>query len=374
MRIAFVSTILDHVWGGADVLWTQAAEQACERGQDIFLGISDVVREAPRVKNLLARGAQAAAHTMPVQGGKLRGVRELARRAKGRRPLAETLREWRPDRLVLSQGGMFDYLAETELLDAAQSSGIPYEIICQCNDWTFRVPPSEFAEAQRRALAARRFWFVSQHNLAVAESQLARPLPNARAIQNPMERAVAATSWPEEGTLRFATVSRLHYLSKGLDLLFHALRRGLAGQPGWTLTLYGRGDDEPYLRQLARTLQIEDRLEFAGFATDIAKIWGRHHLMLLPSRWEGCSLSMLEALASGRAVLATAVGGVSDWITDGVNGFVCPAPEAGLLAETLQRAWERRKEWRAMGEQSRARFASQHDPLPGRTLLDDFPA
>lgn len=372
MRIAFVSTILNHVWGGADVLWTQAAEQAQAQGHEVLLGVSDVVLEAPRIKKLLEHGAQATIHSAPIQGGKLRGVRELARRARGQKSTAEALQAWRPDRLILSQGGMFDYLAEAEILDAAESAGIPCEILCQCNDWSFCAPPSQFDEARRRALAARRFWFVSRHNLAVAESQLAMRLPNARIIQNPMECDLTPPAWPPDVPARFATVSRLHHLSKGLDLLFHALRHALSEKPGWTLTLFGRGDDEPYLRELAAHLQLEDRIAFAGFAPDIRKIWESHQIMLLPSRWEGCSLAMLEALASGRPVLAANVGGVSDWITDGENGFVCPAPEAGLLAKTLARAWEQRGEWQGMGEKSRQRYQSQHDPLPGRTLIEDF--
>ena len=58
---------------------------------------------------------------------------------------------------------------------------------------------------------------------------------------------------------------------------------------------------------------------------------------------------MTEAIGFGRPVIATAVGGASEWIADGVNGFLCPVAEEGLLIGTLKRALEERHRWKDMG-------------------------
>jgi glycosyltransferase involved in cell wall biosynthesis len=71
----------------------------------------------------------------------------------------------------------------------------------------------------------------------------------------------------------------------------------------------------------------------------------------------------------GRPVLATDVGGVSDWITDGVEGYVAPEISAAAIRATLIRALADRPRWPTMGTAARARFDGQRDPDPVGSLL-----
>ncbi len=67
-------------------------------------------------------------------------------------------------------------------------------------------------------------------------------------------------------------------------------------------------------------------------------------------------MTIPEAMLCGRGVLATRVGGATDWLRDGETGFLCPAPTVPLLAEALDRAWQARDRWQSMGEAA-AEFA-----------------
>jgi glycosyltransferase involved in cell wall biosynthesis len=82
---------------------------------------------------------------------------------------------------------------------------------------------------------------------------------------------------------------------------------------------------------------------------------------------------MLEALACGRPVLATAVGGVSDWIVAGENGFVCDETDVAALTSTLRRAWSLRATWPQLGIGA-ARTAARLDPNPECALLAALPS
>jgi len=150
--------------------------------------------------------------------------------------------------------------------------------------------------------------------------------------------------WPLATTPRIAVVARLEADIKGLDVLLEALAlTPPAG--GWQVDIFGRGPDETALRIRTAALGLGSRVNFCGYEPDVRQIWANHHCLLLPSRREGCALAMLEALACGRPVFTTDVGGARDWVEPGINGFIFPAGGAQALAETLQLALAKFSRW-----------------------------
>jgi glycosyltransferase involved in cell wall biosynthesis len=99
---------------------------------------------------------------------------------------------------------------------------------------------------------------------------------------------------------------------------------------------------------------------------DIKAIWEQNHLLVLPSRYEGLPLVLVEAMWCGRPAVVTDVAGNTEVCIDNETGFVAPAPTVALLADTLQRAWDRGEYWQRMGLAARARAESQipRDPIP----------
>ena len=91
------------------------------------------------------------------------------------------------------------------------------------------------------------------------------------------------------------------------------------------------------------------RVDFRGFTDDVERVWAEHHALVLPSRHEGMPLAVVEAMLCGRVCIVTDVAGNTEFIEDGVTGFVAPAPTAPLVREVLERAWDRRGEWRQIG-------------------------
>ncbi len=122
---------------------------------------------------------------------------------------------------------------------------------------------------------------------------------------------------------------------KGVDLLVEALAR--LG-PEVRLVLVGSGPLEGTLRRRARALGLEGRLLWAG-EVDHARIplyLAACDTLVLPSRSEGEPNVVLEAIASGRPVVAAAVGGVPGLVRPGENGLLVPPEDAGALARALE--------------------------------------
>jgi glycosyltransferase involved in cell wall biosynthesis len=133
--------------------------------------------------------------------------------------------------------------------------------------------------------------------------------------------------------------------------------------------VYGNGADEAYLRDFMAYLKLANMVEFCGYTADLRSVWSDGEILLLPSRFEGSPVSMLEAMAFGRPVLRTTYGGAAEWVEDGVDGYLCPAAEVGLLCETLRRALNERSRWRDMGAVAHAKIIRHLSPDPAQAFL-----
>jgi glycosyltransferase involved in cell wall biosynthesis len=119
---------------------------------------------------------------------------------------------------------------------------------------------------------------------------------------------------------------------KGLDVLLHAWP---AVDAGAHLCIVGDGEEGVALRAQASGLR---GIRFHGALTDVAPLLRAADVCVLPSRGEGLPVALLEAMSSGLAVVATAVGGVPEAIEDGKTGLLVPPEAPHALAEALRRA------------------------------------
>ena len=78
------------------------------------------------------------------------------------------------------------------------------------------------------------------------------------------------------------------------------------------------------------------------------KIWEQNHLLLLPSRYEGRPVAVVEAMQCSRPCLVTYGSGGDEILEHEKTGFICPAPTVPLLTEALENAWRQRSRWQAM--------------------------
>jgi glycosyltransferase involved in cell wall biosynthesis len=367
MKIAFVSTILHYPWGGADALWTSAAETAIGRGDTVFVAVSGRVARHDRVRALQARGAAILLRPEP------EAPPPLWQRAWRRSPWSErhplrlrnAIGNFRPDFVVFSCGGTYDPILEPALVAWLQASGTPYRIIANFQE-EHPVMSEEGRQAARAALTgAARIYCVSPRNLELTRLQLLDPLPNAETIHgcmgiNPID-AGSAPAWPDPPPWSFACIARLEPV-KGLDLLIHALAASLREFPEWRLNIYGRGPQREYLQACAHYAGLGERIHFPGFVERLDDIWAQNHLLLSPAVDEGMPVTLPEAMLRDRAVLATRVGAATEWIIPGETGFICAAPTVELLAESLREAWAQRERWREMGAAAGRRTRALYRP------------
>lgn len=154
-------------------------------------------------------------------------------------------------------------------------------------------------------------------------------VPNAVPLDHPGPQLPTLGEELAPGALVVALVPGRMVPQKGHRYLLEAARQ----VSGVRFLLAGDGPDRPLLEGLATELQISDRVRFLGQRNDVPELMAVSDLVVVPSLFEGWPLVVLEAMAAGRAIVSTRIGGIVEMIRDGENGvLVEPADPAALAA------------------------------------------
>jgi glycosyltransferase involved in cell wall biosynthesis len=138
------------------------------------------------------------------------------------------------------------------------------------------------------------------------------------------------------GEFAVGTVTRLHD-SKGNSFLVDAARLVLNERPQARFYVVGEGPLLEPLQQQARALRLGERFVFAGFAKDVARVVSAFDLSVFPSLWEGTPLTVFEALAMGKPIVATDADGLVDVLTHDRDAIIVPRRNAEALASGIIR-------------------------------------
>jgi glycosyltransferase involved in cell wall biosynthesis len=147
---------------------------------------------------------------------------------------------------------------------------------------------------------------------------------------------------------------------KRTDDVLAAFKQLRDGGVDAVLCLVGDGPDRAHLEQRAHELGVVRDTLFLGYQEDVAPFYAAFDALVLPSGNEGTPVSAIEALAAGRPVVATRVGGVPDVVREGEDGFLV---EAGATEELAQRLAQLARDpglRERMGEQGRGRVLPRY--------------
>ncbi|HET9444494.1 MAG TPA: glycosyltransferase [Acidimicrobiales bacterium] len=166
--------------------------------------------------------------------------------------------------------------------------------------------------------------------------------------------AVRADLGVADGEVLITAVANFR-ADKGHDVLLAAARRLVDAGVPVRFAVIGHGELEGQVRDLRAELGLEAEVMLLGLRMDAVRIVSASDVFVLASLHEGFPVSLMEALASGVPVVASAVGGVPEAVTDGVEGLVVPPGQPQALAEALERISLDPEGRRAMAEAARRR-------------------
>lgn len=229
------------------------------------------------------------------------------------------LRRWTSIKLVVGLHGD-DVLSLGKL--PAYEQGIVTRLICRA-DWVLAHSSSLMGQAER--IVGR---------MKEQRSYLPYGIDCDRLRQRAAQQR--QTIFKNQGPY-ILTVAKL-YERKGIDILLQAIKQVKDCLEGHSFLIVGDGPEETRLKKMAGDLGVDDHVVFAGDISNtvIPSLFKDCRFFVLPSRSEPFGIVLLEAMTFGKAILATRVGGIPEFITDGMNGVLVPSEDPESLAHQIR--------------------------------------
>lgn len=352
MKIAFVSTMLSDPWGGSEELWKGAALVLKQQGHTVFINVKDWGAKPKQIIELESVGCIVEQRKFYVHPSFIKRVTDkLLPKEKRHDPEYNKigyLNRINADMVVICQGSNQDGIDWMEVCNALN---IKYAAISQAAIEAL-WPVDGLAIRMRTAfLNAERTFFISQKNLELTEKQIGQGITNGKVVRNPFNVPYdASLGWPSEDVWNLACVGRMLAGAKGQDILFEVLAQDKWKSRNVKVTLFGSGPNAETFKSLIQYYGISDFVNLGGYVSSVSQVWEGYHALVLPSRYEGLPLAVVEAMLCGRVCIVTDVAGNKEVIEDNVSGFIAAAPTMELYDEAMERAWNRRSEWESIGK------------------------
>jgi glycosyltransferase involved in cell wall biosynthesis len=207
------------------------------------------------------------------------------------------------------------------------------------------------------------------------DRSLVRVVPNGADLPSAEREEPLARRWRERFLATpikplWVVAGRLEE-QKGHDVLLEALVQVMKSGLEFTLVVAGDGSRRRWLEQQAISLGLSPRVQFVGQVDDVGGLLAAADAVLLPSRWEGLPLVLLEAMVRARPVIASAVGGVPDVVEHGVHGTLVPAGDVAALAAALDHIHRKPDQAWRMGRSAAQRV---RDHYTWEAVAGDFEA
>ena len=193
-------------------------------------------------------------------------------------------------------------------------------------------------------------WLCQNMHLPASKVRVVMNGVSLQGIYNQLTNAMPVSMTAEVKRPIVLTTARLH-AQKGINYLLEAAKL----VPDALFVIAGDGPDRADLQRHAKRIGVEEQVQFLGYREDIPQLLSSCDLFVLPSVYEPLGLSVLEAMAAGKPVIATAVGGLKESVIDGVTGLLVPAKNPERLAGAIRHLLCDRELANRFGEAGKAR-------------------
>jgi glycosyltransferase involved in cell wall biosynthesis len=351
MKKLLFTSLNDHVsWGGSEELWSKTALFLSE-AYDVSILVKKWNPEAKQIKalrdnevNIIYKNPNDLKSKSFLQKGK-----DVIKLLLKKKIVSIDYNDY--DHVFISVGNHLD----VKLIDLAEhltSKKVDYSIIVQLATDLRLVNDTTIKRFTDVYLNAAKVFYLSEDNIYKTELTLAEELSNKEKINNPFYYNQSYTALSTD-KFNLACVAAFISFHKAQDVLISVLNQEKWKQRAIKLNLYGDGINANQIKKLIQKYHLENHVEIKGYVQNKEDIWKENMVCIMPSRMEGQSLAMLEAMSHGRMVIATDVGDSVNLIKENETGFLIEAATFKHIDEALEKAWNVKEKWVDYGLNSR---------------------
>lgn len=337
MHIAFMIGSLTK--GGAERVMTNLIDFFVQKGHQTTL-VTPLQRENEYPLNEKTKRILSDLTEEEIGTGKIRNF------VKRFRKLRNIWKTERPDAILV-------FIGKNNIMTLLTSWGLHIPVVVSVR----ADPEMEYPGKLMRFLA--KFLFRFAKGVVLQTNQCKDFFP--RAVQkkavilhNPVNPEFFKEPYTGEREHTIVTVGRMDE-NKNQQMILRAFANVLPDHPEYQLILYGTGEDMPKLQALAKELEVDRQVIFAGVTDHIAEKIKRAGVFVLSSDTEGMPNALIEAMALGLPVLSTdcPCGGPADLICHGKNGLLTPVRDVEKMTDNLQNILNNLQNAQRMGEEAR---------------------
>ncbi len=176
-----------------------------------------------------------------------------------------------------------------------------------------------------------------------------------------------------DGLTRFIAIGRLQSI-KNHEMLIRGFAQALNRGVNAMLTIVGTGPLEPELRELAGRLAPTDGIRFLGFRSDVIDLLLESDAFVLPSHSEGCSISLIEAMATGVPTIGSRVPGIVEVVGDShaARWTFSPTDPSDIASALIRFAGLSALEWETIANDQQERAYAEFSPTRYLSRLDEL--
>ncbi|MBQ5755468.1 MAG: glycosyltransferase family 4 protein [Oscillospiraceae bacterium] len=353
--------------GGSETYYFALADALRDAGHEVLFFAMESEKNLPCqqekyfVSNVEYNGPQGAA-------AQLKSAAKLLYSFEAKKKFAQLLEAEKPDIVHMN---LVHRQITLSIVDVCKKAGVPvvftqHDLICVCPNYTCLAPDGiceeclggNFMPCVKKGCVKGS---KAKSLLGAAEAVLYK----ARGSYNKIDLYITPSAW-YRGLLEKAAFTKAPILhmtnflplgtryearpARNEDLLYlgrlsrekglATLLRAMALCPGARLKIAGDGPQKEELEALAKELQLGERVEFLGFVSGqpLQELVAGCKAVVLPSEWyENGPYSVMEALAAGKPVLGSRIGGIPELVKDGQTGFTFEAGSAEALAGAVEK-------------------------------------
>lgn len=330
MNILFVNS--SRVWGGNEKWTLRAAETLAARGHDVLMAVRD--------RDIWKGHSRARIPQVVLPFLNDADIRTIAR-------LHTLIRKHRADIFLPTRsrdywlGGFANFGTGARfVMRMGITRDLPDTIKERLRYGAFPDGIVVNAEAVRQSLI-RYSWVKADRVRVVYNGVDTVPTAELPPLKQPGEFLILAAGRVES--------------DKGFDVLVEAMALAVKRAPELRCVIYGRGDMEKALDQRIGELRLDNHVRLGGFTTSLGGALAQADLAVSSSYREGVSNFILESWSAGVPIIATAIPGSAEIVTDGVRGRLVPPGEPGPMADAIVEAFqhpERRAAWVNAGREA----------------------
>lgn len=354
-------------WGGSELLWSRTVAELSQFSFSIVVCVHEKLKLPQELLSLEKDSKiQIFIHSNSILSLWKRTLNRFLpyrKRFKSANLRHKLILDFYPDLIVMNQGFNFNAV---ELMLFARKNKLCYITISHAVNeglWPNLVLRQKMELA---FVSSMKNYFVSQDNLLVTQNQIGVILDNTAVIRNPFNVPFAIDlDFPKLEAFHLAFVGRYEFCAKGQDVLLQVLAEAKWKSRDLHVNFYGEGNDIENLKALVEMYQLNNVIIHSHTSTE--EIWKMNQGLILTSRFEGLPIVIVEAMLCKRLVIVTNVSGNAEFIRDNESGFIAAAPRPEYVDEALERAWQERINWEAIGTKARQEITTL---IPENPALD----